>query len=41
MDTLLTLLAVAGVNFVMGVPGADDVIAELPEHVVPRCAVCA
>ncbi|MGC2297334.1 MAG: ethanolamine ammonia-lyase subunit EutB [Acidobacteriaceae bacterium] len=26
MDTLLTLLAVAGVNFVMGVPGADDVM---------------
>lgn len=25
-DTLLTLLAVAGVNFVMGVPGADDVM---------------
>jgi ethanolamine ammonia-lyase large subunit len=26
MDTLLTLLSVAGVNFVMGVPGADDVM---------------
>ncbi|HEX4007216.1 MAG TPA: ethanolamine ammonia-lyase subunit EutB [Acidobacteriaceae bacterium] len=26
VDTLLTLLAVAGVNFVMGVPGADDVM---------------
>ncbi len=26
MDNLLTLLAVAGVNFVMGVPGADDVM---------------
>ena len=26
MDSLLTLLAVAGVNFVMGVPGADDVM---------------
>jgi ethanolamine ammonia-lyase large subunit len=26
MDTLLTLLGVAGVNFVMGVPGADDVM---------------
>jgi ethanolamine ammonia-lyase large subunit len=26
MDTLLTLLAAAGVNFVMGVPGADDVM---------------
>ncbi len=25
-DTLLTLLAVAGVNFVMGVPGGDDVM---------------
>jgi ethanolamine ammonia-lyase large subunit len=26
MDSLLTLLAVAGVNFIMGVPGADDVM---------------
>lgn len=26
MDTLLTLLAVAGVTFVMGVPGADDIM---------------
>ncbi len=26
MDTLLTLLAVAGCNYVMGVPGADDVM---------------
>jgi ethanolamine ammonia-lyase large subunit len=26
MDNLLTLLAAAGVNFVMGVPGADDVM---------------
>jgi len=26
MDNLLTLLGVAGVNFVMGVPGADDVM---------------
>lgn len=26
MDTLLTLLGVAGVNFVMGVPGADDIM---------------
>jgi ethanolamine ammonia-lyase large subunit len=25
-DTLLTLLAVAGVNYVMGVPGADDIM---------------
>ena len=26
MDALLTLLGAAGVNFVMGVPGADDVM---------------
>jgi ethanolamine ammonia-lyase large subunit len=26
MDDLLTLLGVAGVNFIMGVPGADDVM---------------
>src|SRR5262245_2514534 len=26
MDTLLTLLAVAGVNYIMGVPGSDDIM---------------
>jgi ethanolamine ammonia-lyase large subunit len=26
MDNLLTLLAAAGVSFIMGVPGADDVM---------------
>jgi ethanolamine ammonia-lyase large subunit len=26
MDTLLTLLGVAGVNYIMGVPGADDIM---------------
>ncbi|GAA3928129.1 ethanolamine ammonia-lyase subunit EutB [Chitinophaga oryziterrae] len=26
MDNLLTLLSVAGVNFIMGVPGADDIM---------------
>jgi ethanolamine ammonia-lyase large subunit len=26
MDTLLTCLAVAGVTYIMGVPGADDVM---------------
>ncbi len=26
MDTLLTLLAVAGCNYIMGVPGADDIM---------------
>ncbi|HVX52515.1 MAG TPA: ethanolamine ammonia-lyase subunit EutB, partial [Chitinophagaceae bacterium] len=26
MDNLLTLLAVAGCNFIMGVPGADDIM---------------
>ena len=28
MDTLLTLLGVAGVNFIMGIPGADDVMLQ-------------
>jgi len=28
LDTLLTLLGVAGVNFIMGVPGADDVMLQ-------------
>ena len=26
MDVLLTMLAVAGVNFIMGIPGSDDVM---------------
>ncbi|MGL4409568.1 MAG: ethanolamine ammonia-lyase subunit EutB, partial [Zoogloea sp.] len=26
MDTLLTLLGVAGINFIIGVPGADDIM---------------
>jgi ethanolamine ammonia-lyase large subunit len=26
MDNLLTLLGVAGCNFIMGIPGADDVM---------------
>ena len=41
MDTLLTLLAVAGVNFIMGVPGADDVMLNYQCTVVPRRAVSA
>ncbi|MEI9981639.1 MAG: ethanolamine ammonia-lyase subunit EutB [Edaphobacter sp.] len=28
MDTLLTLLGVSGVNYIMGVPGADDVMLQ-------------
>jgi len=28
MDTLLTLLGVAGCNFIMGVPGADDIMLD-------------
>ena len=36
MDNLLTLLGVAGVNFVMGVPGGDDIMLKLPEHELPR-----
>ena len=26
MDTLLTLLGAAGCNFIMGIPGADDIM---------------
>jgi ethanolamine ammonia-lyase large subunit len=26
MDTLLTLLGAAGINFIMGIPGSDDVM---------------
>ncbi len=36
MDTLLTLLGAAGINYIMGVPGADDVMLQLPEHLLPR-----
>jgi ethanolamine ammonia-lyase large subunit len=28
MDALLTMLGVAGVNYIMGVPGADDVMLQ-------------
>ena len=28
MDTLLTLLGVAGCNYIMGVPGADDIMLD-------------
>ncbi len=41
MDALLTLLGAAGVNYIMGVPGADDVMLQLPEHQLPRCALSA
>lgn len=26
MDNLLTLLGVAGINFIMGIPGSDDIM---------------
>jgi Ethanolamine ammonia-lyase, large subunit len=44
MDALLTLLTTAGVNFVMGVPGADDIMLGIR---APRsttrspCAICS
>ena len=41
MDALLTLLGAAGVNYIMGVPGADDVMLQLPEHELSRRAVSA
>jgi ethanolamine ammonia-lyase large subunit len=28
MDALLTLLGAAGVNYIMGVPGADDIMLQ-------------
>ncbi len=39
MDVILTLLGTAGVNFIMGVPGADDVM--LNYHQLPRRALSA
>ena len=41
MDTLLTLLGAAGCNFIMGVPGADDVMLNYQTHLVPRRALRA
>ena len=38
MDTLLTLLAVAGVNYIMGVPGADDVMLNYQSTSFHDCA---
>ena len=39
MDALLTLLGAAGVNYIMGVPGADDIMLQLSEHVLSRCSL--
>ena len=39
MDTLLTLLGAAGVNYVMGVPGADDVMLNYQSTSFPRRAL--
>ena len=44
MDTLLTLLGVAGVNYIMGVPGADDVMLSYQctsFHDALICAACS
>jgi len=40
MDTLMTLLATAGVMFLIGVPGADDVMLGY-QRLPPRCALPA
>jgi ethanolamine ammonia-lyase large subunit len=40
MDNLLTLLAAAGVTFIMGVPGADDVMLNYQSTSFPRRALC-
>ncbi len=39
MDTLLTLLGAAGVTFVMGIPGADDIMLNYQSTVVPRLSL--
>ena len=41
MDALLTLLGVAGVTYVMGVPGADDVMLDYQSTSLPRRALSA
>ena len=41
MDALLTLLGAAGVNYIMGVPGADDVMLNYQIDQLPRCALPA
>ncbi len=38
MDTLLTLLGVAGINFIMGIPGSDDIMLNYQTTSVPRRA---
>jgi hypothetical protein len=35
MDALLTLLTVAGVTFVIAVPGADDIMLNYQSHLAP------
>ena len=41
MDALLTMLGAAGVNYIMGVPGADDIMLNYQIHELPRRAVSA
>lgn len=41
MDSLLTLLGAAGINFIMGIPRRGRHHAQLPEHPVPRRALPA
>ena len=40
-DTILTLLGVAGVNFIMGVPGADDIMLNTSPPAFTMRSICA
>ena len=41
MDALLTLLGVAGCNYIMGVPGADDVMLNYQSTCFTTRSICA
>ncbi len=41
MDILLMMLGAAGVTFIMGIPGADDIMLNYQIDVVSRCALRA
>ncbi len=41
MDTILTMVGVAGVNFIMGVPGADDIMLNYQSTSFTTPSICA
>ena len=41
MDAILTMLAAAGVNYIMGVPGADDIMLNYQSSSFMTLSICA